>query len=58
MRGPQGKPRHRREDSIKMDLKDAEFKGVNWIHRAETTIGSSEPGNEPMHSIKQREFIH
>jgi hypothetical protein len=35
MRRPQGKPRHRREDSIKMDLKDAEWKGVNLIHWAE-----------------------
>jgi hypothetical protein len=35
MRGPQGKPRHRRKDSIKMDLKDVEWRGVNWIHRAE-----------------------
>ena len=34
-RGPKGKPRHRREGKIKMDLKDAEWKGVNWIHRAE-----------------------
>jgi hypothetical protein len=36
MRGPEGKPRHRREESIKMDLKDIEWKGVNWIHQAET----------------------
>jgi hypothetical protein len=37
---PEGKrpfelPRHRGNDSIKMNLKTAGFVGVNWIHVAE-----------------------
>jgi hypothetical protein len=37
---PQGKrplrrPRHRREDNIKMGLREIEWEGVDWVHVAE-----------------------
>jgi hypothetical protein len=30
-----GRPRHRWEDNIKMDLREMGFGGVNWIHLAQ-----------------------
>jgi hypothetical protein len=32
---PLGRPRHRWEDNIRMDLKEIEWKGVAWMHLAE-----------------------
>jgi hypothetical protein len=33
---PEGKrPRHRREDSIRMDLREIEWEGIEWIHLAQ-----------------------
>jgi hypothetical protein len=29
---PLGRPRHRWEDNIKIDLGEIVWKGVNWIH--------------------------
>jgi hypothetical protein len=29
---PLGRPRHRWEDNIKMDLREIEWEGVEWIH--------------------------
>jgi hypothetical protein len=29
---PLGRPRHRWEDNIRMDLKEIGWEGVNWIH--------------------------
>jgi hypothetical protein len=34
-RRPLGRPRHRREDNIKMDLREIGFEDVVWIHFAE-----------------------
>jgi hypothetical protein len=30
-KGPLGRPRRRREDSIKMDLKEVGWGGIDWI---------------------------
>jgi hypothetical protein len=35
MRLPLGKPRHRWEDNIKMDLREIEFGDVDWIYLAQ-----------------------
>jgi hypothetical protein len=32
---PLGRPRHRWEDNIKMDLRELGWEGVNWIHLAQ-----------------------
>jgi hypothetical protein len=47
-------PRHRWEDSIKMDLKDIEWEGVNWISLAQagTNGAFSEHFNDSLGSIK------
>jgi hypothetical protein len=34
-RRPMGRPRHRWEDNIKMDLREIEFGDVDWIHLAQ-----------------------
>jgi hypothetical protein len=34
-RRPLGRPRHRWEDNIKMDLREIEFGDVDWIHLAQ-----------------------
>jgi hypothetical protein len=34
-KGPLGRPRHRWEDDIKMDLKALAYEGVDWIHLAQ-----------------------
>jgi hypothetical protein len=31
---PLGTPRYRWEDNIRMDLREIEWKGVDWIHLA------------------------
>jgi len=33
-RRPLGKPKHRWEDNIRMDLKEIGWKGMDWIHLA------------------------
>jgi hypothetical protein len=33
--GPLGRPRHRWEDNIKMDLQELECKDVNWTEMAQ-----------------------
>jgi hypothetical protein len=32
---PLGRPRHRWEDNIRMDITDVGWEGVNWIHVAQ-----------------------
>jgi hypothetical protein len=32
---PLGRPRHRWEDSIRMDLREIGWEGVNWMHQAQ-----------------------
>jgi hypothetical protein len=34
-RRTRGSPRRRREDNIRMDLREAEWEGVDWIHLAQ-----------------------
>ena len=34
---PPGRPRHRWEDNIKTNLKEIEWKGVDWVHMTEDT---------------------
>jgi hypothetical protein len=35
---PLGRPRHRREDNIKMDLREIEIDGENWIQLAQDRV--------------------
>jgi len=50
---PLGRPRHRWEDNIKMDLQEVKCGGMNCIELA----GTCECGNEPSGSIKCGEFL-
>jgi hypothetical protein len=55
-----GRPRCRWEDNITMDLREIEWKVVDWMHLAqdrESVVGSCEHSNEPLGSIKGREFL-
>jgi hypothetical protein len=38
LKRPLGRPRHRWEDNIKMDLRDIEFGDVYWIHLAQDRV--------------------
>jgi hypothetical protein len=58
-RRPLGRPRHRWEDNIKMDLGETGFGdviGFIWL-RIETGGSSCEHGDEPSGSIKCGEFL-
>jgi hypothetical protein len=35
---PQGRPRHRWDDNIKMDLREIGINGVNWIQLAQGMV--------------------
>ena len=50
-----GRPKGRWEDNIKMDLYDSDG-GIDWIDEAQVA-GSYECGNEPLGSIKCRNFL-
>jgi hypothetical protein len=55
---PLGLPRHRWEDSIKMDHRKMGWIDVNWIHLDQGPIvGSCDDSNEPLGSIKYFEFL-
>jgi hypothetical protein len=45
-----GRPRHRWEDNIKLDLREIVIDGENWIR---SSGGHGEHGNEPSGSIKK-----
>jgi hypothetical protein len=32
---PRGRPRHREEDNIRMDLKEIVWEGLDWMHLAQ-----------------------
>jgi hypothetical protein len=51
---PLGRPKRSREDSIKMDLEEVEWGGVDWIiwFSIGTSAGANECGNGPSGSIK------
>jgi hypothetical protein len=55
---PLGRPRHRWEDGIKMDLRDTGFGDVDWIHLAQDRDmwQTHEHGDEPSSSRKCGEF--
>jgi hypothetical protein len=46
-----GRPKHKWEDTIKMDLKEIRCGGVEWIHLAQ-----NRDQWQPLSSIKRREF--
>ena len=54
-----GRPRHRWEDNIMMDLQEVGCEGMDWIELAQDRdmVGSCECGNEPSGSIKCGEFL-
>jgi hypothetical protein len=65
---PLGRPKHRWEDNIKMDLQEVGFRGPDWIELAldrnrwralvnEQVAGTCECGNEPSGFTKCREFL-
>ena len=53
---PFGRPRHRLEDKIKMDLQEVGRGGVDWIGQGQVA-GTFECTNEPLGSIKCGEFL-
>jgi hypothetical protein len=57
---PLSRPRRRWENNIKIDLKEFDREGVNWIDLDQGTgrlAGSCERGNETSGSIKCEEFF-
>jgi hypothetical protein len=56
---PVGRLRHRWKDNIKMDLQEVECGGMDWIQLVQDRqlVGTCECGNEPLGSIKCREFL-
>jgi hypothetical protein len=53
---PLGRPRHRWEDYIKMDVQEVGW-GTDWIDLAQSRDRSCECGNELSGSIRCREFL-
>jgi hypothetical protein len=57
---PLGRPRHKLELNIKMDLQEAGWgvwTGLIWLRIGTQVAGSCEHGNEPLGSIKCGEFL-
>jgi len=57
---PLGRPRHRWEDNIKLDIPEVICEGMDWIdlaHDMDRWRGACECGNEPSGSIKCGEFL-
>jgi len=55
-----GRPRRRWEDNIKMDLRQVEYEGTNWIDLAQDRDrwrALVQCGNEPSGSVKCGEFL-
>jgi hypothetical protein len=50
---PLGRPRRRREDNIKLDLKEIGIDGENWIRLAHDRVH----GNEPSDSIRKQDIF-
>jgi hypothetical protein len=57
---PLGRPRHRWEDNIKVDLQEVGCGGMNYIELAYDREGAGicECGNESSDSIKCKEILH
>ena len=57
-KGPLGRPMHRREDNIKMDLQEVGWGGMDWLALTQDRdSGPCECGNEPFGSIKCGVFL-
>jgi hypothetical protein len=57
---PLGRPRHRWEDTIKLDLREIGIDGANWIRLAQDRVrlvGFCEHGNESSGSIRRRDIF-
>jgi hypothetical protein len=56
---PLGRPRHRWEDNIKMDLREIGINGANWIQlaRDRSSGGLFEHGDEPSGSIRKPDIF-
>jgi len=56
---PLGRPRHKWEDNIKMDLQELGCGGMDWIDMAQDRdmAGTCECGNEPSGSVKCGECL-
>jgi hypothetical protein len=56
-----GRPRHRWEGNIRMDVRGVEYEGVDWIHLAENRnqwrVVVNTVMNQPSGSIKGRGFL-
>jgi hypothetical protein len=54
-KGPLGRPRHRWEGNIKLNLREIGINGLNWILLAQDgpVAGFCEHGDEPSGSIKK-----
>jgi hypothetical protein len=59
-KGPLGRPRHRWENNIKMDLQDVGWGGLGsglmWLKKGQV-VGACECGSEPLVSIKCGQFL-
>ena len=56
---PYGRPKHRWEDNIKMDLQEVGWGSMDWIDLAENSLRwwDFKCGNEPSGSIKCGKFL-
>jgi hypothetical protein len=57
---PLGRPGHRWEDNIRMDLREIGWEGVNWINLSQDRDPwqtSCEDGSKPLGSIKGGKFL-
>ena len=57
---PLGRPRHRWEDNIQIDLQEVRCGGMDWIELAQVGGGGAGPcecSNEPSGSIKCGKFL-
>ena len=52
-----GRPRHRWEDNIKMDIQEVGCGVMDWMSGQGQVAGTCNCGNEPSGSIKCGEFL-
>jgi hypothetical protein len=53
---PLGRPRHRWENNMKMDLQEVGWRGLDWIY-VEQLVGSCNHSNEPSGSINMGNYL-
>jgi hypothetical protein len=56
LKRPLGRPRHRWEDNVRMELSEMGWEGVDWIHLAQDR-DYCEHGNEPSGCVKGGNFL-